>query len=279
MQTYDVRFGDVLIQMPWWWLDGLLIWLGLMGVILFLFGRRLVRPMFAVVGLVFGGLVGLAVVSGWLTDWESTPFIMIGAVIGGVVCFALYRLGMGVVLALVVGLAAPLGMMYAQGQPGPPIEQPAVETYHAVAEQITPTAGNVEEGAQTDESGGQNALALTPESLTQPIAEGFGKVQTTLAEWWDGLAVRTRVLLISLAGGAGTLGLVLGILFPALSAALATALIGSLLMIGGAARLSETYLTMNLMPATFRGTLALILIATLIGALFQWTILRPRTDK
>jgi hypothetical protein len=271
MQTYDVRFGEVLIQMPWWWLDGLLIWLGLMGLILFFFGRRMVRPMFAVVGLVAGALFGVAVAKTFFAQWQVLAFVIIGAVVGAALGYALFRLGMGVLLGALLAVAAPVGLLMAQGQTGPAIEQPIAQTYHGIAEAVVETV-KADAGAEAD---AQAAL----KSLTEPIQQGLDGFDAAVTEWWNAMEVSARVTLISVCAAAGILGLVLGLIFPGFAAAITTALVGVLMMIGGIGRLTETHLSMNIMPATARGLVILIVAATIIGALIQWTIFRPRTDK
>ncbi|QNN22147.1 hypothetical protein HED60_07630 [Planctomycetales bacterium ZRK34] len=270
MQTYDLRFGDVLIQMPWWWLDGLLIWLGLMGLILFFFGRRMVRPMFAVVGLVGGALFGLAAAKTFFAEWPAVAFVIIGAVVGAALGFALFRLGMGLLLGTLLAVAAPVGLLIAQGQTGPAIEEPIVQTYHTVAEAIVETV-------QADADSNDAALKL--KSLSEPLQEGADGVRAAASEWWGAMEVSARVTLVSLCGAAGILGLVLGLIFPSFGAAITTAMVGVLMMIGGIGRLTETHLSMDIMPGTARGMVVTVVAATIIGALIQWTIFRPRTDK
>lgn len=274
MQTFDVRFGQTVIQMPWWWLDGLLIWLGLMGLILFFFGRRMVRPMFAVVGLVAGSLFGLAVARTFFVEWQVLAFVIIGAVVGAALGYALFRLGMGALLGILLGVAAPVGLLLAQGQTGPAIEAPIAQTYHAVAEAVVET---VKADPANDDARADAHAAL--KSLHEPLREGIDGLKAALAEWWNAMEVSARVTLISVCAAAGILGIVLGLIFPGFAAAITTAMVGVLMMIGGVGRLTESHLSMNVMPQTVRGMVIGVVAATIIGAFIQWTIFRPRTDK
>lgn len=269
MQTYDLRFGDTLIQMPWWWLDGLLLWLGLMGLIVFLFGRRLVRPLFAVMGLTLGALLGLALVKTYWADTSPTLFVAGGALIGAVAAFALYRVGMGLVLALLVGLAAPAGMLIFQGKPGPAIEEPIVQLVSDIREAVSQVTSDDQKSA--DLSKLPSMVDIADKSLTQ--------IKEATTTWWNEQDTSYRVLLMTLAGGLGVLGFLIGLVFPGIGGALATAFVGSMMMIGGIGRLVGTHLNMDIMPDTARNLIMMIVVMTLIGALIQWMILRPGTDK
>ena len=100
------------------------------GVILWLFGSRVLRPMFALIGAAAGAFIGLLLLpltglEPVETGWEVAPVVspeqiglLGGAILGVVLAFTLYRavmaLGSGVVFAG-VGLLA--GMLYIQRIP------------------------------------------------------------------------------------------------------------------------------------------------------------------
>lgn len=286
MQTYDLQFGNNLIQMPWWWPDAMLIWLGLMGLILFLFGRRLVRPMFGVVGLVVGGLGGLTLARMMFPDTSIMPFVIIGAILGAVIAFALYRLGMGFVLALIFGVTAVVALMIMQGQDGPPIDKPIAAAYHQILDTVaTASKQNAEADAKAEAAGDKDHTAIKLDaaalahSLEDPIEKGLKDTGQAVADWWNAMSVSQRALLVTIGGGAWLLGFVLGVIFPPITAALVTAGIGSLMMIGGIGRLLAGYLSMDIMPETVRNLALMLVIMTIIGALIQWTIFKPRADK
>ena len=77
------------------------------GVVLWLLGRRMARSAYAVCGLVLGGIGSLAVSQEVNGDGTAIPWVIIGAVVGCLLSFLMFRIWMSLSFAVLLSLLAP----------------------------------------------------------------------------------------------------------------------------------------------------------------------------
>lgn len=277
MSDYHIRIGQGVLEVPWWWLDALLVWLAAVGLVLWLLGRRLIRPALGAVGLIIGAAAMFALATAWIAQhWPNAPpaaFATIGGLIGGLAGFLLWRLGVGAIFALAVAIIAPIACLIATGTPGPTIEQPLVELREDLRAALNRSGDPVSETP--------DAAPAAPQDALGPLTKARDAVRQAVNEWWAALPNGQRWLLGTVCIGGGLLALLIGLALPYFSAALVTALLGSLMLAAPIYRLADLIgeRAETALPQTPRPFLYALLIATLVGALLQWTVFRPRRKK
>lgn len=278
------------IEIPWWWLNAVMVWAGVVGLVLWLFGRQLVKPMFA---LVTAGLVALLVSLGvryFSTEMPLTYWLIGGALVGALAGWLLARLAVAIVFAVVLGIVAPWAVVAAQGVELPAFAEPVAAAIADLREQTAEAIETAEEAepddaAQEGEAEGEEApTRIDPEqlpSLGEAYADLREELSTVWSEWWEERSGSTRWAVVSAAGAALVLGGALALVLPNLAGALMTALLGVLLMLWPACWLVGS-LPEGATGWIPRGGWALALVITLgvlLGALIQWTIFRPRGES
>lgn len=240
-----------------------LIWYGglvaalIAGVGLWALGRRLARPACTVSGFVLGGL-GTMVLSRELAgEGYIIPLIILGAIAGCLLAFLMFKVWMALSGALFLALAIPVAHIVWEGVPVPPTPPPTAWL--------------------SDQHPGPPSGSDIHESLT-----GLYESQREyVAEWWRQLEPTTqRTLLIAGAVGAA-LGFAVGLIYPYQVASLESGFVGTLLVFCATRSLLMAYApAMNRwLPDSPRAGLVLVSLITLLGAIGQWTFLRPRTDS
>jgi len=270
MTDYHIRVGEGILAVPWWWFDALLVWLAAIGLVLYLLGRRLVRPAFGAVGLIVGAAAMFAVATAWIAQhWPQAPpaaFATIGGILGGLAGFLLWRLGIGLILAVAIAIIAPVACLLATRTPGPEIGAPLVE---------------LREELQTTARPNNASDAPAPRDALASLDKARQAIWQTSRDWWAALPNGHRWLLGTLCIGGALLALLIGLALPGFSAALVTALLGSLMLAGPVYRLAAVIgeRAQALLPQNPRVFLYALLIATLVGAILQWTVLRPPRSR
>ena len=205
----------------------ILVALGLgAGLVLWLVGRVVLRPVFGFIGCLIGGSVGFFALPAagpeTLFGFPS-PYagLLIGAVLGLLAGILLYRFALAILMSLVVGLAGVLAAgVYLDSQEvntaaanaRAGIRAPALEEAEKLHLSKDMTRDQVNETAQTVASQVRVFLDARSEELSAS---------------WSQIPAAHRVTLV-ISGLAGSLaGFLLGLLAPKKSAAGATALFGS----------------------------------------------------
>ena len=98
-------------NLPPWWLDAVLIWLALLGVILWFLGVKLVRPVLGLIGLAGGAGLAAAFVEARFPDAIAWPWIIAGAAMFAVTAYLMWRLLVAVMLGGTVALVMLSGVM------------------------------------------------------------------------------------------------------------------------------------------------------------------------
>jgi hypothetical protein len=235
------------------------------GIILWLIGRRVLKPMVVVLCALLGAAIGFVAIP--MTALAGSVSVYVGLVVGlaaGALLGALlYKFSMAIGLGLVLGVAAPLtvaaGMSFrapnagaaapeqaartpaSEGEPDGDAESdsfPAQVTEEVIRRQIDNlrkqlegdgTAPEGEHSATPAEAPTDDARAL--EDVMRSTGErvqAFAKaVAEDVATGWGQLAPRHRLMLTGSAGVGLAMGIILGIVLPGWSAGMVTALLGA----------------------------------------------------
>ena len=239
----------------------------LWGVFLWLFGARVVRASTAMVGIIGGAAAGGIVAHGLKLE-PLLAYALGGGVVGGLVVWVTYRLWIGVLLAGVAGVMVPVGVLAWSGAPAPDTSDTLTE-----AKQIT--ADRAMRLVEDGEADGERPLS-------EQVREAVDGLAGALRSWWDdevGTGARTGVILGGLIA-AGT-GLMIGLVFPKIACAIVAAAVGASFVFVSLNVLTARYApaAAEAMPSGPRGMVLMVGGATVIGAIIQWTILRPKADE
>ena len=305
MQAYEFLLNDEqTLRVPWWWFNALMVWSGAVGVVLWLFGRQLVKPIFAiitagVVAILTAVLVGLA-----FDDMPLTYWLIGGALVGAAMGWLLARLALAIFFALCLGLLAPWLVLVIEGTPIPPVHEQIVnviaELREATGDAIeiqfddepaapADNAGDDTGNGDTGNGGATEADTDAAERTTgddlPSLREAYDEVRQQMRdiwdEWWADRSGGTRWAILSAAGGAVVVGGALALVLPNLVGAVMTSLLGVLLMLWpvsqGLAMLPERATAW--VPREGTQLAILLVLFVLLGALFQWAIFRQPRKK
>jgi hypothetical protein len=277
---------------------GLLLVLGLM---LWIAGQRVLRPVFALAGLVVGAGAGWLAAAAFVRheiDIGLPPWL--GAVILGLLFAAVgalvYRLAVAFALAVVLALAGAAAVLtvneidivpsWSQDATPAPAEDPGAPVFSlpgpiedlandwlrrtATGDTGETDAGDLARG--DDEPTTLERVAGANERLgeAEDLAE---QVLAIAAEWWQQVPAPVRPVLVGAALAGLLAGLLLATFAQRLSVTTVTAFGGSLLWIGSLGVLASRFgVDLKALVADSPGvTLVLWLIVSLIGVAIQWT--------
>jgi hypothetical protein len=239
--------------------QAVLVALLVLGLLIWSFGRKLIKPLCVLLGLFAGAAAGLAAAhaldSSLLIVWSA-----VGSVIGGVLAWLLFRLWMGGALAIVLALALPAAVVVIMGA-----SAPAGQT--DVKEQFLEFRRDVEE----DRSPGVQAR----------LAAIYEQQRDEAAAWWKSLGSAGRKRAAGCVLGGALVGFLLGLIRPKFAAALMASLLGSVMIVLAGERLlavdaPDFYASLPVGP---RVTLAAVGLITILGLGPQWTFSKRKADK
>ena len=235
------------------------------GVVLWLLGSKVLKPVFAVLGMALGGFAGVVLLP--LTGLPSLELggvaigpgiigLAIGAILGGLAAAGLFRVIMVISGGLVFAVAGTLGgLVYLQHAPLPEGDAgPVASTLEDAGEAASGTMDDLR--AQTDATRDQVAGALhdlaegvagdeahrradeaadsllSEETKAQLKDAGerskafIGEVRDTAKQAWDKRTPRERMVVLGSCVAGLLFGLIAGVIFPTRMTALVTALLG-----------------------------------------------------
>ncbi len=279
-------------------------WIGpigliLLGAALWLGGRRVARPMGVMAGMVVGAGVGLL-----LAQSRGQGAVMIagtvGALIAGVMAWALFRIWMAATLALVLAVALPLAGLALQGVTPPPLaparaadnseipnaDLAAEDTPQKLAADLIEQLRDAVMAPRAAEAQPQQTDVEANDTLGQGMRSAaddwWTRQRAGVDDWWRSLPTVQRGSASALAGLGALLGVLLGLIGPYTSAAIQSSLIGGMLAIVGLGRLGalnpEGPLA-GLLPQSPVQLVSLLGLITVMGVGLQWTLWRHRADK
>ena len=253
----------------------------LLGILLWAFGSRVLKPAFVVAGIAIGGAAGYLAGIALDLDVPEWLFAVAGAIGLGLLAFLAYRAAMGLCLALLFGLTAPLLVVawadFRGVEAFPETENSKLEALFAEDGDATPDADimqelrdlqdkiinaeNLSEEAQRllEEKGGglfglgsestdieydEDGNPLPPQNppaWREQLDRVIEIVREEAKARWDATPQGVRRSLVLSTACGAIFGLLLGLAAPKFSASLVTVLSGSAMMLTGGWTLVEHY--------------------------------------
>jgi hypothetical protein len=286
------------------------------GLVLWLLGRKLARPVCAISGLILGGIGGVVLGEVLVDSGGIMLAMVIGAGIAGALLAALlFRVWMAITGAVIFGLAASGAVLLWQQVPGDEgVDAPAAEVsglsgadsgdgeeltveipldvlVDPIREGVAAVLG-IESGEDGEEAGGteagtegvtidQEVAARIGSAVLEALRGMAGYYRESVGEWWAeaGAGVRGGVMVTGLV--AAVIGLLVGLIGPYLAASVQSAAAGSVLMLFSTFSLLAQLMPEHLswLPASPRGVLISLGLITFIGLVLQWTFFAGKADK
>lgn len=239
------------------------------GILLWLAGAKIIRPVGAVVGAILGILLGSGAIAGILSDRFDLPgatilALLLGGLIGAAVGLVAYRLiCAGLTGSSVAALVLLATVCSVSPTPNKLAESSVVARIRAVGFlNSTKNTSN-----DSPEAGAPRYAAASEAALNESVLRHI--VPQRGLDRWDALAPaqRSGVSLVALA--AGLLAAFAGLVAPAKASAFSASILGSGLALGGIAFLTQsTMIDAGLMPTPWLiawGLLALLGLAVQAG--------------
>lgn len=291
-------FSQTLKDLPWSGLIPVSL-IVIMGLLLWAAGRRVFRAGFAIVGLIVGSCVGLVVGESLGVGFPSWILALIAGVVLACIAALMYRLAVAGLMMMIFAIAAPMGVITSlelqARRAGVPLKQgevrnPAVDPFAEWLGEPEHSEPRDAASAATQSVGDSfnRGLERAKDALGEQAREGLGVLQEygrrlveALKTEWNRVPEKARpTLILSLVVG-GVVGLLLGAIAPTFSAALVTALGGSLLWLTGARVLAVRFGVPEgpWLPRSGLAWMSVWLITTLLGLIIQWTTKQRPADK
>ncbi len=284
---------DLLDSLPWS-VHGVVALALLAGIVVWVFGRRLFRPMLVIAALILGAAVGFVAGAAIPHDWSILWPVVIGAAVAGLISIIAYRFVMALLLALSLGLAAPLGFFtYAEltgmyeGQAASPISDeelflPELQKQRENLDRIDRAAEKLLERAKNRQDAGEEAEGEGEQpAWRQRLEDTVGFVLETAAQNWNDAPGSQKWMTILFAAGGVIGGIVFGVLIPTLSASVVTSLAGALIILtSGYWLATRSGMSLDsIAPQSAAMTLALWLGVAVIGLFIQLSLGVKKADK
>lgn len=232
------------------------------GLMLWLFGSKIVKPVFFVFGLAIGGFVGTTILpltglpAFELAGFNITPGVtglLAGAIIGGLVMLAMFRMVITLTAAIAFAAAGLLGaMIYLDFNPSQDTALSETESSIVQGGDAATNAFNSTSDAIAREAA-ERSVDLLNSSADAPLIDDDTKsdildaaqrsrafvtrVFETIKDDLDARPARDKMIAFSSMFAGLGLGLLIGVVMPNRAAALVTSLTGSAIWIGASTAL------------------------------------------
>ena len=269
------------------------------GLLLWLWGRKLVKPLYALVFGVGAGLVGFTGPATLGLNIDPSILMIALGLFGVIVGLIVFRITMGLTLGVVLGFAVATGAVVAIGAQSDAVKAaesapiPGEESIYREGAEIIEDYGAKEVQRRLDEL----TAGLTHDSPEAPVVQSdtariarsaARQVRAFMLElwnevgvWWESVPIRLRVAALGgwLAGFA--LGLLLGLAKPRIVAGFASAFVGAAIWLPSGAYLAHWVGLpgMGLLPTSAGVWAGVWVIVACIGAGIQWTKRKPSADQ
>ena len=240
------------------------------GLVLCMVGRKLIRTVCAVAGLAGGGAVAYAMVPADSGQQMLFIGIITGAVVGLVVFWLLFRVWMGLMLAVILGLGAPMAGLVMHDNLPPVIPQSAGQFVHDLTEAA-------EQASERDPEKSGSDVPSVSELAGRVRQMGEEEIEA-IRSWWEQTSSGDRYTTMLSAGVGALVGLVVGLIAPQFTAALASSLLGAIMLVSAVCGMDIPRLE-SVMPQTLPGLAAAVGLITIIGWALQWIVFRRKADK
>ena len=250
----------------------------LIGLVLWLLGRKIARPACAMSGLVTAACAA-AIFARHLDSPSWQLGLVVGSgVLGCVVAYLLFRIWMGITCAVLLALALPMLVAIWFDSPvqrGPDdVEQLMVDPESGDRSQDD-DENQMDEDDDEDESDVRAAGQFF--DWLEPMLDW---ARDDLKDWWDGFEPATQRTVLLTAGIGALIGLLAGLIFPYMAASIESALVGTLLVVGCGLLLLNLYADVDT-DLTARNPITLVSavgLITAVGVVLQWTVFRRKAD-
>jgi hypothetical protein len=214
----------------------------LTGLVIWLFGGKVLKPAFTVACVCTGGLFGSILMPTMISDQVMgvpSPYLgmALGGVIGIAVAIAVYRAVMASAGALVFALVGFLGAgVYLSHQPGSLTPSPR-DPERPMDQRLVEAATEFGKAAKVDPAQAAKGVVTIPAEQMREIAKA---ASSEIGDVWSRMPTQSRLTLVGGAFGAAIVGLFFGAVFPRRAAAVITALLGSAILLGSVTWLVRT---------------------------------------
>lgn len=259
-----------------WGADALALTGVLLGLALWLAGKRLIRPLFALGAAGLFGAIGFFGPASLGVSVSPHIGLATGAVAGAIIGVVLYRLAMAAALGVAMALATPILLAVVLGVQAP--EARALSQQDMLLEGV-PMQGDAPAAMPARDA---HAAPVDVNVDAARKVRAFVKEAYLEAESrWVALSLRDRVILLGVAFSGGAVGFLTGLLIPKTVALLATALLGPVLWAPCAIALGRLHNVRldAIAPSTAQGWLIVWLGLSAVGVVVQWTARSKRADK
>jgi hypothetical protein len=251
----------------------IVLWtLSALGLLLCLIGRKLARPLFAMAGMSVGAAIAFALPKGTGEPIMSLVWMIAGGIVGVVLGFLLFRIWMGIGLALVLAMTIPAIGLALHGQ------LPAVEPVDGESLMIPLERQTASPTDDDDQDAADKRAAARVDEIVGALRRLIDSQDEAIRDWWDGLGAGGQYTVTFCAGAGALIGLFIGLVGPHFAASVIAALIGSSLMLSSLQQLNLPHLDSRL-PATPQAVIVTIGLITALGVILQWTVFRRKADK
>lgn len=286
----------------------------IVGLLLWSMGRKVLRPGFTALGLLFGLMLGYLAGDAWNLGLPAWGVAVIAGLVLAAAALVLYRVALAGTMAAIFAIACPMAAVAIYELRGNDafiareVQQDAPDGDDAAEESAeeeddpwwdksprdhledhvqdyVPQFGDDAEvrPLELDEDNG-SGREEAPTELDKQIAtfRSFGeRLLEGFRDAWDSTAPTLQPILLGAAVGGMIFGFVLGAVLPTFSASIVTAFGGSLLWLGAVRVMAERLNLgdLGVLPATGKGWLAFWIIASLIGLAIQWMFRGRPADK
>lgn len=210
----------------------------LAGLILWIWGKRVLKPITVVIGILLGSTLGLLLAPALsVPDLAGIPGPYIGLAAGGffglLLSLILFRFSMGFAAAIALGLAGFLAGTIALSQTGqlPALKPEAADRVTKLSTQaaeITSRLGESIKSIPALREGGVKPAADAAD-LATTVRAFVDDLSADIVERWDAMTPRARLILFGGTLMGWMLGLAIGLAAPKSTSAAVTACLGSAL--------------------------------------------------
>ena len=216
-----------------------------------------------------------ALTVGQITNATLQLGLIIGSgIVGCLLAFALFRIWMGISLALLGALLVPaIGLIWLDA-PAPAGPDDAQDL--SIIPKVD-AIGESEDGqTDVDREWVERWAARIQAHLNQIV----GTIKSQIEARWQGIAASQRLTMYVAAGIMASIGLLAGLLAPTVAASIASALVGSVLMISSGIALVRVNTTDGLawLPDSSPYFFTATGLITIVGIVLQWTLFRRKAD-
>lgn len=285
------------------------------GVVLWAFGRRLLRTFFLSTGGLLGAVAGYVTALAVGVPAPAWTVALAGGIVVAIMAWLAYRPVIGLVLALLMGLACPVGVIAWAEHRGMNLMNPPVELDEetntirssggdfdlkwedfnrilkllrdpdSVVDNLRAPGGSDKDSpsaeAQKLRNNDTSATARETDGWRPLVKELTDGIVEDIRLRWDAAPQGVRLTIMLSAACGAILGFLVGIFVPSIAASILTALIGSGLILGGGSMIGLQVGAGDIPFLQVGGVTWLIawLVLAAAGIVIQWTFRRKRADK